>query len=204
MKFELVKLNYSYDALEPYIDAKTMEIHHSKHHQTYVDKLNAAIEWTEFEWKSLEEIFENIDKAPDAIRNNWGWVYNHNLYWEIMSPDWWWKPEAKLLEEIEKKFWSFEKLQEELENAWITQFGSGWAWLIVDKKWELKVTKTPNQDNPLMNTIEEEDKWTPILWIDVWEHAYYLKHQNKRPDYLKDFWNVVDWKKVEEKYNNAI
>ncbi|UFX83485.1 superoxide dismutase [Candidatus Absconditicoccus praedator] len=198
MNYKLPILNYSYDALEPYIDSKTMEIHHSKHHQTYIDKLNTSIEGTQLESKSLEEMFENIDKLPIAVRNNGGGTFNHNLYWDIMSPSGGGKPEGNLLYEIENTFGSFEKLQEELENAGITQFGSGWAWLIIDNNGKLKITKTPNQDNPMMNIINEEDRGKPILGIDVWEHAYYLQYQNKRPEYLKNFWNVIDWKKVEQ------
>ncbi len=201
MTFKLPELKYSYDALEPYIDKETVEIHHWKHHQTYVDKLNAAAEWTDAINKDFEEIFENISEYSSAIRNNWWWVYNHNFYWESISPNAWWKPSWELLEDIENTFGNFDTFKEQMEEAWITQFGSGWAWLILDENWKLKITKTPNQDNPIMDIVEE--KWTPLLTIDVWEHAYYLKYQNKRPEYLKNFWNLVDWEKVEERYKKA-
>lgn len=200
MTFKLPELNYAYDALEPHIDKETMEIHHTKHHQTYVDKLNDAVKGTEWENKSIEEIIKNLDKLPEdiktAVRNNGGGHINHLLYWEIMAPDKGGEPKGELLDAIKEAFGSFDALKEEFEEAGKGQFGSGWAWLVVDGG-KLAVDKTPNQDNPLTNGK------VPILGADVWEHAYYLKYQNKRPDYLKAFWNVVNWDAVEKKWNEA-
>ena len=196
MTFKLPELNYAYDALEPHIDKETMEIHHTKHHQTYVDKLNDAVKGTEWENKSIEEIIKNLDKLPEdiktAVRNNGGGHINHLLYWEIMAPDKGGEPKGELLDAIKEAFGSFDALKEEFEEAGKGQFGSGWAWLVVDGG-KLAVDKTPNQDNPLTNGK------VPILGADVWEHAYYLKYQNKRPDYLNAFWNVVNWDAVEKK-----
>lgn len=200
MTFKLPELNYAYDALEPHIDKETMEIHHTKHHQTYVDKLNDAVKGTEWENKSIEEIIKNLDKLPEdiktAVRNNGGGHINHLLYWEIMAPDKGGEPKGELLDAIKEAFGSFDAFKEEFEEAGKGQFGSGWAWLVVDGG-KLAVDKTPNQDNPLTNGK------VPILGADVWEHAYYLKYQNKRPDYLKAFWNVVNWDAVEKKWNEA-
>ncbi len=199
MTFTLPKLNYAYDALEPHIDKETMEIHHTKHHQAYIDKLNGAVEGTEWADKSIEEIIKNLDKLPEdkkaVVRNNGGGHYNHSLFWEMLSPDGG-EPEGELLDAINEAFGSLDKFKKKFEEAGVGQFGSGWAWLVVDGG-KLAVDKTPNQDNPLTNGK------TPILGADVWEHAYYLKYQNKRPDYLKAFWNVVNWKKVAELYKAA-
>ena len=202
MKHELPKLNYSYDALEPYIDAKTMEIHHSKHHNAYITKYVGALEgkYDELLEKDVEAVLRDLDNVPNdvrmAVRNNGGGYYNHRLFWTVMGPNKGGKPTGELMSAIEKAYGSFEKFQEEFENAAATQFGSGWAWLVVNDKKEVVVTKTPNQDVPF-------DQGTPILALDVWEHAYYLNYQNKRPDYIKAFWNVVDWDQVAEYYNQG-
>lgn len=201
MAFELPELNYSYDALEPHIDAKTMEIHHSKHHNGYTTKLNNAIEGSDLENKSIEEILKNISNYSTAVRNNGGGYYNHKLFWEIMSPEGGGEPSGELADKINETFGSFSAFQEKFENAAKTQFGSGWAWLSIDNQGNLHVSGTPNQDNPLMDITEA--KGTPILGIDVWEHAYYLNYQNRRPDYVKAWWNVVNWEAVAEKYNAA-
>lgn len=200
MAFELPKLNYDYDALEPHIDARTMEIHHSKHHNGYTTKLNAAIEGTELENKSIEEILSNVSSASSGVRNNGGGFYNHRLFWEVMSPNGGGSPEGELAQLIDQSFGSFESFKEKFSNAAATQFGSGWAWLIY-KDGQLKVSSTPNQDNPLMDLAEE--KGTPILGLDVWEHAYYLNYQNRRPDYIQAFFNVIDWNKVNELLQEA-
>ncbi|MGE0089915.1 MAG: superoxide dismutase [Bacteroidales bacterium] len=190
MSFEIPKLSYAYDALEPNIDAKTMEIHYTKHHAAYTNNLNNAIKDTDFANKSIEEILKNISKHPIAVRNNGGGFYNHNLFWEIMSPNGGGQPTGDLLNAINRDFGSFEKFKELFNNAAASRFGSGWAWLVklADK---LVVTSTPNQDNPLMDVAEI--KGTPIIALDVWEHAYYLKYQNRRPEYIEAFWNVIDW-----------
>jgi len=194
--FKLPQLKYEYSALEPHIDTKTMEIHHSKHHAGYVSKLNEAISGTEFEGKSLEEILKS-GELPTAIRNNAGGHWNHSFFWDILSPE---KTEISgdLAEAINKSFVSFEKFQEEFEKVALGRFGSGWAWLVKTETGELKISSTPNQDNPLMANAEV--KGTPILGIDVWEHAYYLNYQNKRADYAKAFWNVVDWEEVSKRF----
>ena len=195
MAFKLPELDYGYDALEPYIDAKTMEIHHSKHHQGYVDKVNGALEGTEFEGKDIEEILKNLDKLPvdkkTAVRNNGGGHYNHSLFWKMMSPNGGGKPQGKLAEKIDQDLGGFDKFKEDFAKAAADRFGSGWAWLVVNESGKLEITSTPNQDNPI------SDGKKPILGIDVWEHAYYLKYQNKRPDYVEQWFNVVDWKQVE-------
>jgi Fe-Mn family superoxide dismutase len=195
--FELPKLSYNYDALEPYIDAKTMEIHYTKHHQAYTDKLNEALGEND---KSIEEILKNISEYSTAVRNNAGGFYNHSLFWEVMKPNGKGKPSGELAEAIDKSFGSFEKFQEEFENAAKTRFGSGWAWLVKTDD-GLKICSTPNQDNPLMDIAEV--KGIPILGLDVWEHAYYLNYQNRRPNYISAFWNVVDWKEVEKKFSEV-
>ncbi len=197
MSFELPKLSYSYDALEPYIDARTMEIHHTKHHGGYTNKLNDAIKGTPIENKSIEDILKEISKHPIGVRNNGGGFYNHKLFWEIMSPDGGGEPKGKVMDAIKKDFGSFDQFKEEFNKAAATRFGSGWAWL-VNQNGKLVVTSTPNQDNPLMDISEV--KGTPILGLDVWEHAYYLKYQNKRPEYIDAFWNVINWDEVEKRF----
>lgn len=200
MAFTLPALPYAKEALEPYIDAQTMEIHHDKHHQAYVDNLNKAIEGTEHESKSLEELIKIAGSISPAVRNNGGGHWNHTFFWEILSPNTGDVPSGDLATAIDETFGSLQGLQEKLNDAGAKRFGSGWAWLIV-KDGKLEVTSTPNQDNPLMDVAEV--KGTPILGVDVWEHAYYLKYQNKRPEYLKAFWNVVNWKKVAALYSAA-
>lgn len=200
MAHTLPALPYAPNALEPHIDAQTMEIHHDKHHQAYVDNLNKAIEGTDAANLPLEELIKNISKYPAAVRNNGGGHFNHSLFWTIMSPTPS-APQGKLADAINEAFGSLEALQEKMSTAGATRFGSGWAWLIV-KDGKLEVTSTPNQDNPLMDVAEV--KGTPILGIDVWEHAYYLKYQNKRPDYLKAIWNVIDWAEVAKRYEAAL
>lgn len=198
MAFELPKLKYAFDALEPHIDAKTMEIHHDKHHAGYTTKLNKAIEGTDQEGKTIENILNNLDMKDKAVRNNGGGYYNHNLYWEIMSPKGGGKPTGDLATAIDKKFGSFDSFKEEFSKAGATQFGSGWAWLCVKDGGELEVCSTANQDNPLMPGIGCGG--TPILGMDVWEHAYYLKYQNQRPAYIDAFFNVINWEEVSRRY----
>ncbi len=198
MAFELPKLNYSYDALEPYIDAKTMEIHHNKHHGAYTSKLNAAIEGTDLESKSIEEILANVSQHSTAVRNNGGGFFNHNLFWKVIAPNAGGKPSGDLLAAIEKKFGSFDDFKETFNNAAATRFGSGWAWLVKKDDGSVEVGSTPNQDSPIMDVSEL--KGAPILGLDVWEHAYYLKYQNKRPEYIDAFWNVVNWDEVSKLY----
>lgn len=197
MAFELPKLAYSYDALEPTIDAKTMEIHHSKHHQAYVDNLNNAIAGTDLEGKSLEEIQKTGTDKP-AVRNNGGGHYNHSLFWELLTPGGSKEPVGNVKAEIEK-IGGFEKFKEDFSNAAKTRFGSGWAWLVKNSDGSVVVSSTPNQDNPLMPVADVQG--TPILGLDVWEHAYYLNYQNRRPDYVFAFFDVINWDKVEELYN---
>ena len=197
-KFELPKLPYSYDALEPYIDKMTMEVHYTKHHQGYVNKLNGAVEGTPLESKSLEEIFKEVSKHPAAVRNNGGGVYNHSLFWTIMKHNGGGAPTGKLADAINASFGSFEKFKTKFTNAAATRFGSGWAWLIV-KDNKLAVTSTPNQDNPLMDVAEVNG--TPVLGLDVWEHAYYLKYQNRRPEYIDNWWKVVNWDEVATRFS---
>ncbi len=201
-KHTLAPLPYAYDALEPYIDQKTMEIHHGKHHQAYVNNLNNAIEGTELENMSLEELFKNMSQHPMTVRNNGGGHWNHDLFWKVMSPNGGGKPSGALLSAIEARFSSFDDFREEFNKAGATRFGSGWAWLIVDADGQLSVTSTPNQDNPLMDVADKQG--TPILGVDVWEHAYYLKYQNRRPEYLEKFWNVVNWEEVERRYAELV
>ncbi|GIN85473.1 superoxide dismutase [Mn] [Heyndrickxia sporothermodurans] len=201
MAFELPQLPYAYDALEPHIDKETMNIHHTKHHNTYVTNLNAALEGNdELLNKSVEEVISNLDAVPEAkrtaVRNNGGGHANHSLFWKLLSPNGGGEPTGELAEAINKKFGSFDKFKEEFAAAGAGRFGSGWAWLVVNNG-EVEVTSTPNQDNPLM-----EGK-TPILGLDVWEHAYYLNYQNRRPDYIKAFWNVVNWDEVSKLYAAA-
>ena len=198
MAFELPKLKYSYDSLEPHIDSKTMEIHHGKHHAGYTNNLNNAISGSELENHSIEEILKNLNMENSALRNNAGGYYNHNLFWDILSPSGGGKPNGRLLESINNGFESFENFKEEFSKAAATRFGSGWAWLCVHENGTLKVCSTANQDNPLMPGIGCDG--FPILGIDVWEHAYYLNYQNRRPDYINAFFNVINWGKVNEKY----
>lgn len=193
MAFKLPELTYDYNALEPYIDAQTMEIHHSKHHAGYTNNLNNAIKDTELDNKSIEDILGNISNHSVAVRNNGGGFYNHKLFWESMSPKGGGEPSGELLDAINKTFGSFTEFKDLFNKAAATRFGSGWAWL-VNQGGKLVISSTPNQDNPLMDLAEV--KGTPILGLDVWEHAYYLKYQNKRPEYINAFWNVVDWKEV--------
>lgn len=199
MAFELPKLPYAKDALEPNIDAKTMEIHHDKHHQGYTDKLNKAIEGTNKDGKTIENILMNLDLEDKAVRNNGGGFYNHSLFWEVMSPDGGGKPSGDLEKAINSAFGSFEDFKEKFSEAAKTQFGSGWAWLCAHEGGKLEVCSTPNQDNPIMPDVGCGG--TPILGLDVWEHAYYLKYQNKRPDYVEAFWNVVNWEEVSKRYS---
>ncbi len=194
MSFELPKLDYAYDALEPHIDARTMEIHHSKHHAGYTNNLNAAIKGTDLEGKSIEDILSGISGQPAAVRNNGGGFFNHNLFWKVMSPKGGGVPSGEVLQAIEKNFGSFDAFKDEFSKAAATRFGSGWAWLVKQSDDKLVITSTPNQDNPLMDIAEV--KGTPVLALDVWEHAYYLKYQNLRPDYISAFWNVVNWDEV--------
>ncbi len=196
MSFELPKLGYDYSALEPHIDARTMEIHHTKHHAGYTSKLNDALEGSSLKGKTIEEILAGISKAPVAVRNNGGGFYNHRLFWEIMGPNGGGEPKGDLADAIKRDFGSFDKFKEEFSNAAATRFGSGWAWLIKTPG-GLKVTSTPNQDNPLMDVADS--KGTPILGLDVWEHAYYLKYQNRRPEYISAFWSVINWDEVGKK-----
>ena len=200
-KFELPELGYAFDALEPHVDARTMEIHHGKHHAAYVSKLNAAIEGTDMESKSLEELLKDISKYPVAVRNNGGGHYNHTLFWSVMGPGKGGEPTGDLADAINKTFGSFDKFKEEFGNAAAGRFGSGWAWLIVKEDGSLAITSTANQDNPLMDVADV--KGTPVIGIDVWEHAYYLNYQNRRPDYISAWWNVVNWDDAAKRYKDA-
>lgn len=203
MPFKLPALPYASNALEPYIDAKTMEIHHSKHHQGYVDKLNKALEGTALANEPIEVLLNTASQHNVAIRNNGGGHYNHTLFWTILSPQGGGEPTGALAEAIQDRFGSFAVFQDTFSSAAATQFGSGWAWLYVSKQGELNVCATPNQDNPLMDVVPAEHRGTPILGIDVWEHAYYLHYQNKRPDYIAAFWNVVNWAEVARRLEAA-
>ena len=196
------QLPYAYNALEPYIDAQTMEIHYTKHHRAYFDNFVKAAAENKIENLSLEDIFSKVSAFPAVIRNNAGGLYNHTLFWQVMGPNAGGQPEGELLEAINRTFGSFDRFKTEFETAAKTQFGSGWAWLAVDGDGKLFVSQTPNQDNPLMDITAK--RGTPILALDVWEHAYYLKYQNRRADYVSAFWNVVNWKKVAELYKNAL
>ncbi|MBC7743864.1 MAG: superoxide dismutase [Flavobacterium sp.] len=198
MAFELPALPYATDALEPHIDKMTMEIHHGKHHQAYVDNLNKALAGSEGENKKIEDLLASISKYPPAVRNNGGGYYNHTLYWSVMSPNGGSKPSGELSSAIDQAFGSFEEFKRKFAEAGTTRFGSGWAWLTVDSTGNLQISSTPNQDNPLMDIAEV--KGTPLLGMDVWEHAYYLKYQNKRPDYITAFWNVVNWDAVADRH----
>lgn len=200
MAFTLPKLPYDYKALEPHIDAQTMEIHHTKHHQAYITNFNNAVAGKPEDSMSLEEIFKNVSKQPAAVRNNGGGIYNHNMFWEIMKPNGGGEPTGKLGDAIKSSFGSFAEFKTQFSNAGATRFGSGWAWLCVTGG-KLAVCSTPNQDNPLMDV--SECKGTPILGMDVWEHAYYLKYQNRRPDYMAAFFNVINWDEVAKRFDNA-
>jgi superoxide dismutase, Fe-Mn family len=202
MKFEFPQLPYAFDALEPHFDKMTMEIHYTKHHRTYYDKFIAAIEGTALVNKTFEEIFANVSDYPAAVRNHGGGLYNHSLFWEILSPKGGGLPEGKLAEAIVKDFGSFDAFKAKFNEAAANRFGSGWAWLCLKKDGSLCVCSSANQDNPLMNV--HDCPGTPIMGLDVWEHAYYLKYQNRRPDYISAFWNVINWKKVGENYIKAL
>ena len=201
MAFELPALPYVHAALEPHIDTQTMEIHHGKHHAGYTTKLNGAIEGTDLANQSIEDILANVSQHSGAVRNNGGGYYNHCLFWEVMGPNGGGNPNGDLAAAIDAAFGSLEAFKDAFSNAAATRFGSGWAWLIVNREGKLEVTSTPNQDNPLMDIAEV--KGTPILGLDVWEHAYYLKYQNRRPDYINAFFNVVNWSAVAEKFAAA-
>lgn len=206
MSYQLPELPYAYDALEPHIDARTMEIHHTKHHNTYVTKLNDAIAGTGHESKSVEELIGDLASVPaekqTAVRNNGGGHANHSFFWKILSPDGGGKPTGELAAAIDSELGGFDAFKEAFANAGATRFGSGWAWLVVKTDGSLAVTSTPNQDSPLMKGVAEVEG-TPVIGLDVWEHAYYLKYQNLRPKYIEAFWNVVDWNAAEENYKQA-
>ncbi|MEN9449369.1 MAG: hypothetical protein RJA25_2659 [Bacteroidota bacterium] len=201
MAFELPNLPYAHDALEPHFDTLTMQIHHGKHHNAYVTNLNAAIAGTENEGKSLEELMANISKLPAAVRNNGGGHYNHSLFWTILSPNGGGAPTGAIGEAINATFGSYDKFKEEFSKAAATRFGSGWAWLCVGADNKIAVCSSPNQDNPLMDIAE--CKGTPILGLDVWEHAYYLHYQNRRPDYISAFYNLINWDEVNRRFAAA-
>ena len=205
MAFKLPDLPYAYDALEPHVDARTMEIHHTKHHAGYTNNLNNAIAGTELEKMKIEDILANVSKYSTAVRNNGGGYWNHKLFWEIMSPNGGGQPSERMNihKAIMRDFGSFDKFKEEFSAAAATRFGSGWAWLCVDKEDKLFITSTPNQDNPLMGEKYVDCPCTPILGLDVWEHAYYLNYQNRRPDYITAFWNVVNWDAVAKRFGDA-
>jgi len=198
MAFELAPLPYANNALDPHFDALTMEIHHDRHHNAYVTNLNAAVTGTAMEGKSLEELFASISTLAPAVRNNGGGHFNHDLFWNILSPTGGGAPLGTLAKAIDAKFGSFDAFKEEFKKAGLTRFGSGWAWLVAQKDGSVAVSSTPNQDNPLMDVADV--KGFPVIGLDVWEHAYYLKFQNKRPDYIDAFWSVVDWNKAEARY----
>ncbi|WP_352423093.1 superoxide dismutase [Proteiniphilum sp.] len=202
MSYTLPELPYAYDALEPHFDTTTMTIHHQRHHQAYVDNLNKAIAGTDAESKELEDILKEVSKYAPAVRNNGGGHYNHSFFWKILSATPKTAPTGKLAEEINTHFGSLDELKAQVKQAGLGQFGSGWAWLLVKSDGSLAVAATPNQDNPLMDTSANQG--CPILGVDVWEHAYYLKYQNKRADYLDAFWSVLDWAVVEKNYEQAL
>lgn len=201
MSFKLPNLPYAFNALEPHIDARTMEIHHGKHHAAYTTNLNNAIAGTPLESKSIEEILQNLDMSNMPVRNNGGGFYNHNLFWEIMSPNGGGDPSGELAEAITRDFGSLEALKEKFNTAAATRFGSGWAWLCCQPGGKLEICSTPNQDNPLMPNTGCGG--TPIMGLDVWEHAYYLNYQNRRPDYITAFWNVIHWTEVSRRYSSS-
>ncbi|MGM5631467.1 superoxide dismutase [Apibacter raozihei] len=206
-QFSLPKLDYSYDALQPHIDSTTMRIHYTKHHAAYVNNLNAAIQkYPQYSKKTVEELIMNLNNLPDdirtAVRNNGGGHYNHSLFWTVLTPENNSKPEGEVVKAIEKQFGSLDTFKAEFDKAAASRFGSGWAWLIVDKDGKLKVTSTANQDNPLMDIADL--KGVPVLGLDVWEHAYYLSYQNRRADYIKSYWSIVNWKEVNKRYLAAL
>jgi len=201
MAFELPQLPYAYDALEPNIDRQTMEIHHTKHHQAYTTNLNNAIQGTELEGKSIEEILQQVSQAPPAVRNNGGGYYNHNLFWQILSPNGGGEPTGQVAEAITNSFGSYEKFKEEFTKAATTRFGSGWAWLCKMEGNSLQICSSANQDNPLMDV--DSCNGFPILGLDVWEHAYYLKYQNRRPEYISAFFNVINWDEVNRRLSEG-
>ncbi len=195
MSFELPKLPYAYNALEPYIDALTMEIHYTRHHAAYTNNLNTAVAGTDMDKLSIEELMKSVSKYTVAVRNNGGGFYNHSLFWKLMAPNAGGEPQGMVLDALNLHFGSFDKFKEEFSRAAAGRFGSGWAWLVMDSSGKLTIGSTPNQDNPLMDISELKGK--PVLALDVWEHAYYLRYQNRRPDYISAFWNVVNWQEVE-------
>ncbi len=202
MSFTLPPLPYAHNALEPHIDQMTMEIHHGKHHQAYVDNLNKALAGTDYENKSIDKLMATMSTLPMAVRNNGGGHFNHSLFWQLLSPNGGGQPTGKIADAIEKELGGLDKFKADFANAGMTRFGSGWAWLCVKADHSLCVCSSPNQDNPTMDL--SECKGTPILCVDVWEHAYYLHYQNRRADYLAAFWNVVNWAEVEKRYEDAI
>lgn len=204
MAFELPELPYAFDALAPHIDTTTMRIHHGKHHQGYVHKLNEAIVDTPLATKPIEEILGNVSQHSTAVRNNGGGHYNHTLFWSILSPRGGGKPTGALAEAIEKQFGNFEQFKAKFTQAAATRFGAGWAWLYVNKQGLLAICSTPNQDNPLMDVVDEADQGIPLLGLDVWEHAYYLEYQNRRPEYITAFWSLVNWQEVATRFQTAL
>ncbi|XWN35648.1 MAG: superoxide dismutase [Roseivirga sp.] len=200
MPFALSPLPYAYDALAPYVDAMTMEVHHSKHHQTYVNNLNKATEGTALAQAPLEELMKQVSQHSGAVRNNGGGHYNHTLFWTILSPQGGGAPSGPLATALAQRFGSFEKFKEVFSTAAATRFGSGWAWLYVNDQGVLDICSTPNQDNPLMDVVPTEHRGTPILGLDVWEHAYYLNYQNRRPEYIAAFWHVVNWEEAARRW----
>lgn len=203
MAFELPNLPYAFDALVPHIDEMTMQVHHGKHHQGYVNNLNKAIAGTALDKEPVEAILSSVSQHGDAVRNNGGGHYNHSLFWTILSPDSGGEPTGVLAETIKKQFDSFEQFKDAFSNAAATRFGSGWAWLYVDNQGKLSICSTPNQDNPLMDVVPAAHRGTPILGLDVWEHAYYLHYQNKRVEYIEAFWRLVNWQEVARRFQAA-
>ncbi len=201
--FQFDELPYAYNALEPHIDAATMEIHHSKHHRAYYDKMEAALANSEGAAMSIERVLSSVSSLGTGVRNNGGGYYNHNIFWHSLSPDGGGDPQGALAAEIERSYTSADELRKEMADSGVARFGSGFVWLMVQNR-KLKVVSTPNQDNPLMDLVAEESRGTPILALDVWEHAYYLKYQNRRPEYIQAFWNVVDWKNVNQRFETAM
>lgn len=203
MAFEFTDPPYDYKALEPHIDAQTMEIHHGKHHRAYYDKMAAALKDSEGWMMSIDRLLGGVSSMGSAVRNNAGGFYNHNIYWTSMAPDGGGEPQGALAAEVKRTFNSPDELKKELTNAGVARFGSGFAWLIVQNR-KLKIVSTPNQDNPLMDVVADSHRGAPVLALDVWEHAYYLKYQNRRPDYIAAFWNVADWKSANARFEAAM